>query len=139
MGAIKMLRKAQIGKLQAKDREKMVSQLSNQIKIQLSMEHPNIIKLYTFFHDSTSIYLFLQLGTDGHLLDILERYHHLQEQTTSVTIRQITRGLRYMHSRHIIHRDIKLENIVLTCVSLLLLREWPKYAISDGPPTKLKV
>lgn len=72
------------------------------------MNHPNVIKLYTFFHDADNVYLFLELGTDGHLLDLLEHKHHLQEETTSVLVREVTRGVRYMHSKKIIHRDIKL-------------------------------
>lgn len=37
-----------------------------------------------------------------------------------------------MHKHDIIHRDIKLQNIVLCHVIVLLLREWQKYAILDG-------
>lgn len=72
------------------------------------MDHPNIIKLYTYFHDYSNIYLFLELGTDGHLLDLLSKRQKLQEETTSIIIREVTRGIRYMHQYKIIHRDIKL-------------------------------
>ena len=43
-----------------------------------------------------------------------------------------------MHSQNIIHRDIKLENIVFSCVRLFLFREWQKYVILDGQSTKLR-
>jgi serine/threonine protein kinase len=59
VGAIKILKKSEIKKLESEDREKMIKQLSNEIRIQHTMHHPNVIKLYTFFHDADSIYLFM--------------------------------------------------------------------------------
>ncbi len=49
----------------------MLKQLINEIKIQALLKHPNIIQLYDFFHDEDKIYLFMELGTDGHLFDLL--------------------------------------------------------------------
>jgi len=71
MGAIKILKKSEITKLESEEREKMMKQLSNEIRIQYTMNHPNVIKLYTFFHDADNIYLLMELGTDGHLLDLV--------------------------------------------------------------------
>lgn len=57
--AIKMINKAEVKSAG------MESQLIQQIKIQLYSNHPNILKMYGFFHDSTKIYLLLELATNG--------------------------------------------------------------------------
>lgn len=113
----------------------MLKQLINEIKIQALLKHPNIIQLYDFFHDKGKIYLFMELGTDGHLFDLLAVKGKFEEETTSIITREIIQGIDYMHQKLIIHRDIKLENIVFTMVLFALFREWLKFVILDGPST----
>lgn len=43
----------------------MESQVAQEIKIQLFTNHPNVLKLYSFFTDSTKFYLLLELATHG--------------------------------------------------------------------------
>jgi serine/threonine protein kinase len=49
----------------------MKAQLLTEIKIQSFMRHSNLIQLYTCFHDEARIYLFMELGTEGHLYELL--------------------------------------------------------------------
>lgn len=58
----------------------------------------------------------LELATDGHLFTITSRGQAFSEEATSIIIREITEGVREMHRKSVIHRDIKLENIVLSLV-----------------------
>lgn len=51
----------------------MIKQIIHEIKIQMYIEHPNVVKLYTFFHDKSSLYLLLELFTSGHLYDLLQK------------------------------------------------------------------
>jgi serine/threonine protein kinase len=60
--------------------------------------------------------MFMELGTDGHLFDALRENKTFSEETTSIVTREIVQGVKHMHSKGIIHRDIKMENIVFTCV-----------------------
>ena len=54
--ALKMIRKAQIHQL------KMVDQIKNEIEIMQILQHPNIVKLHTYFEDHTNIYLLMELA-----------------------------------------------------------------------------
>ena len=83
------------------------------------MSHPNLIQLYDYFYDEHRIYLFMELGTEGHLMELLQRRGNFTEETTSIVTREIGEGVKYMHSKGVIHRDVKLENIVFTCVRML--------------------
>ena len=47
-------------------------------------------------------------------------------------VREVVAGVEYMHKHEVIHRDLKLENIVLSHVKILVCREWPRSVILDG-------
>ncbi len=68
----------------------------------------------------------MELGTDGHLFDMLTVKGKFEEETTSVITREIVEGIKYMHSKRIIHRDIKLENIVFTFVFSIFIQGMAK-------------
>lgn len=57
--AIKMISKAEVRAAG------MEAQLMQEIKIQLYANHPNILKMYGFFHDTNKVYLLLELATNG--------------------------------------------------------------------------
>ena len=57
--AIKMISKKDVKEAN------MENQVVQEIKVQMFSNHPNILKLYGFFHDNTKIYLLLELATHG--------------------------------------------------------------------------
>jgi aurora kinase len=83
------------------------NQLLREIKIQISMSHPNIIDLYGVFADSENIYLLQELGLNGHLYDLMKKKNKFSEETTALISRDVLKGLQGLHGKNIIHRDIK--------------------------------
>lgn len=55
----------------------------------------------------------MELCAGGDLLSYVRRRRHLKESVAKFIFWQIIRGIQYCHSKNIIHRDIKLENILL--------------------------
>ncbi len=51
----------------------MINQLIRQIKIQMYLDHPNLVKLYAYFSDDYNIYLLMELGCDGQLYDLMKK------------------------------------------------------------------
>lgn len=68
-----------------------------EIKIQTFLNHPNIVKLYTFFCDHQFIYLALELCYSGELYDFLKKKRKLSEPLTKNIIQQTLKALDYMH------------------------------------------
>ena len=67
-----------------------------------------------FFEDKSRKYLVLEL-CDGDLFDYLdERHFSLEEEEQVDILKQITSGVNYLHSIGICHRDLKLENIMIS-------------------------
>ena len=90
----------------------LTNRLINEIQIQSSLDHPSIVKLHTFFEDSESVYLLLELCEGGELFTHIQG--PLSEEETRDLMTQLVDGVGYLHSKGIIHRDLKLGNLFLT-------------------------
>lgn len=93
------------------------------MKMQLFLNHPNILKLYGYFDDSIHVYLILEFMEEGTLFSKLKlsKEKHFEEKAASQKIDDILHALKYMHELEIAHRDIKPENIVISNVIFYLM------------------
>jgi calcium/calmodulin-dependent protein kinase I len=87
--------------------------LVNEIKIMRILDHPNIIKLHKVYESKNYVKLILDYCPHGNLLKRLLKRQHLSEDVTKSLARNLLETLAYIHSLGIIHRDIKLENILM--------------------------
>ena len=103
----------------------------------ISRRHPNILRLYGYFHDSKRIFLILEFAAKGELYKQLSKYGKFEEKRASRVswlklwplrytqrascsqsvrlqyIAQMADALSYLHKKHVIHRDIKPENLLI--------------------------
>ncbi len=86
----------------------------NEIEIHSSLQHPNILRFYNSFDDDDRVYLVLEYAKQGDLYSKLKQEKHFTEALASKYIHDITIGIQYLHNEHIIHMDIKPENLLLT-------------------------
>lgn len=89
-----------------------VLQLEQEIALLSQFEHENIVRYYGTDKDEAKLYIFLELVTKGSLLNLYQRYH-LQDCQVSSYTRQILHGLKYLHDRSVVHRDVKCANILV--------------------------
>ncbi|OIT00096.1 PREDICTED: mitogen-activated protein kinase kinase kinase 1-like [Nicotiana attenuata] len=87
-------------------------QLEQEIELLSQFEHENIVRYYGTDKDDSKLYIFLELVTQGSLLTLYQKYH-LRDSQVSVYTRQILHGLKYLHDRNVVHRDIKCANILV--------------------------
>lgn len=81
------------------------------------LNHPNIVKLYGFFHDEENIYLMMECCVTGHLLKLMKEKKILEETEILDIICNVFEAVSFIHCHGIIHRDLKPENIVIQNVS----------------------
>ena len=94
--------------------EKVKQKLQTEISIHSSLDHPNIVKMYTSFRNNEYIFMVLELCERGALDDLLKRNGKLKERYVSKFVVQMVKGLKYLHDEMmVVHRDLKLGNLFL--------------------------
>lgn len=78
-----------------------------------SMDHPNIVKFIECFEDNQNVYILLEMCSNKTLMDMHRRRKRFTEPEARYFMIQILGAVKYMHSRRVIHRDLKLGNIFL--------------------------
>ncbi len=93
----------------------MEERVQAEMQIQLRLKHPSIVELYLYFEDKTHYYLVMEYCERGELYKYLRKTKiRLTEPQTKKFIKQIALGIQHLHQSGIIHRDIKLANLLLT-------------------------
>ena len=100
------------------DRPQFQKYLLNEIKILKTINHPNIVKLEEVKKGTHFYYIVMEFINGGMLSDCLQKYkektgNYFPEQIVQYLMRQLIDALIYIHGKNIIHRDIKLENIMV--------------------------
>ncbi|KAF2400288.1 Pkinase-domain-containing protein [Trichodelitschia bisporula] len=94
-------------------KKNMVEALKHEIGLLRDLKHPNIVQYLGSNSDDTHLNIFLEYIPGGSVAAMLVNYGPLGESLIANFVRQILTGLAYLHSRDIIHRDIKGANILV--------------------------
>lgn len=92
---------------------KEVEILHKEINLYKSLNHERIVHYYGSMQDNKSLMIFMEYMEGGSLHDRISKFGALCENDVSKYCRQISEGLLYLHSKNIIHRDVKGANILL--------------------------
>ncbi|XP_066537419.1 serine/threonine-protein kinase PLK4 isoform X2 [Hoplias malabaricus] len=107
--AIKMIDK------KAMQKAGMVQRVINEVEIQCRLKHPSILELYNYFEDSNYVYLVLEMCHNGEMSRYLkDRKKPFTEEEVRHFMHQIVKGMLYLHTHGIMHRDLTLSNLLLT-------------------------
>ncbi|XP_034385449.1 serine/threonine-protein kinase 33 isoform X2 [Cyclopterus lumpus] len=90
-----------------------VEMMGHEINILKQVNHAHIIHLQEVYHTATMTYLVTELCVGGELKQLLQRKRFLTEDETRHIIRSLADAVVYLHKRDIVHRDLKLENILV--------------------------
>ena len=100
----------------------LLNRLINEIRILTSVKHPNIVKYIDLKKTKNHWYLITEFISGGSLTDILHKYMAMYqrpfpEDIVQHIMRQIVSAVQYLHFNRIIHRDLKLDNILVNFAS----------------------
>ena len=89
-------------------RPSLYEELQNEIAILRHMDHPNVVKAYEVFTRNWEISIIMECCSGG---DLHARKPYSEMDANSIS-KQLLSAIRYMHSKGIVHRDLKFENIM---------------------------
>ncbi|RXN01331.1 hypothetical protein EOD39_7101 [Acipenser ruthenus] len=93
----------------------MVQRVRNEVEIHCQLKHPSILELYNYFEDSNYVYLVLEMCPNGEMSRYLKnRKGPFSEDEARYFMHQIVRGMLYLHTHGILHRDLTLSNLLLS-------------------------
>ncbi|KAM3871741.1 NUAK family SNF1-like kinase 1 [Diretmus argenteus] len=87
--------------------------IQREIEITSSLRHPNIIRFHEVFESRDKIVIVMEYASRGELYDYVHERRRLSETEARDVFRQITSAVHYCHKNGVVHRDLKLENILL--------------------------
>ncbi|KAJ3268432.1 hypothetical protein HDV01_002756 [Terramyces sp. JEL0728] len=92
----------------------LTKRVANEVEIHWQLRHSSVLELYNYFEDSEYVYLVMEYCSNGNLYEYLQSVGYLKEEKVRRVMEQLVEGLLYLHSNGIIHRDLKLSNLLLT-------------------------
>ena len=91
----------------------MSSALTREIHHHRRLHHPHVTKLYEVIATESSIWLVTELCSGGELFDYLAEKGRLTEEEARTIFGQLCLAVGYIHEKGVVHRDLKLENVLL--------------------------
>ena len=106
--AVKLIRRESLGSNPSR-----LPKIHREINILETLHHPNIVKLHEMVETSQYIGIILEYASGGELFDYILTHRYLKDNTARKLFAQLVSGVGYLHKKGIVHRDLKLENLLL--------------------------
>ncbi|XP_066550965.1 MAP/microtubule affinity-regulating kinase 3a isoform X1 [Amia ocellicauda] len=90
-----------------------LQKLFREVRIMKILNHPNIVKLFEVIETEKTLYLVMEYASGGEVFDYLVAHGRMKEKEARAKFRQIVSAVQYCHQKHIVHRDLKAENLLL--------------------------
>eukprot|EP00941_MAST-03F_sp_MAST-3F-sp1_P003227 g3227.t1 len=113
----------------------------NEINLLSQTSHPNVIKIYESYEEVThNIYMVMQLCSGGDLFTrLLEApQDHFNERSCAQLMSQILQSVNYLHSKKIVHRNLKLENFLFEGTSAGSLLKLSDFGFAEKVKSLIK-
>uniref|UniRef100_A0A7S0QW82 Protein kinase domain-containing protein n=1 Tax=Cryptomonas curvata TaxID=233186 RepID=A0A7S0QW82_9CRYP len=97
---------------------------AREIRILKALQHPRIVRLFEVVESATRKHVIMEYASGGDLCHYVREKKRLSEGESARLFMQITDALSYCHRRGVVHRDVKLDNLLLDAVGNVKLADF---------------
>lgn len=106
--AVKLIRRDSVGTNPTR-----LAKIYREVAILREIQHPNIVRLHEMIETDRQIGIILEYASGGELFDYILNHRYLKDNAARRLFAQLVSGVGYLHKKGIVHRDLKLENLLL--------------------------
>ena len=126
------------------DKDKLTAEndkrrVGREIRVLKRLAHEHVIRLFDVVDSPKIVYVVMEYADGGSLLDYVRARKKLSEKEAARFFHQLCRALEHCHQHGIVHRDVKLENVLLDAGENVKLIDFGLSAVLVGDGKKLKV
>ncbi|KAI8899953.1 kinase-like domain-containing protein, partial [Globomyces pollinis-pini] len=113
-------------------KSKKIHEEREKLLLLMRLNHPNIIKTFQVIETDEECYVVMEYAKGGELMDFITVNGKLSEKDARKIFRQIVAGMDYIHRSNVVHRDLKLENLLLSQDKDILISDFGLGRTFDG-------
>ncbi|KAA8491558.1 Myosin light chain kinase A [Porphyridium purpureum] len=123
------------------DDEHNMQFLHRELLIMKTINSPHVIRTFDVFDSPRELYFVLEYMAAGTLHELYQKNKPFSEQQVSSVMFDILSGIKYLHSKRIVHRDLKLKNVLASNKEMPFNLKLADFGLSNfvGPTTTRKV
>jgi len=112
LAAIKLVNIRELARKENKSLNHIRERITREARILQGLDHPNIVKLYDYYEHDGKIAIVMEFVERGELLSYIGPEGAPETEVRDVFV-QILEALEYCHQHQVVHRDLKLENLLV--------------------------
>ena len=93
--------------------ERARAKIYHEINLMKNLKHSSVVKILDTFETEKYIFIIMENIAGGDLLSFVKKRTKLNEKMSKYIFKQLLESIKYIHSKNIVHRDIKLDNVLI--------------------------